>query len=135
MVYHDFGVIETQDYLIYRINEIRNYYALPSFEIDPAYTCAAASWSKRMWRLNICTHQDPETKENFWDRIVLCGGKIYRVAEIVACNVPSIEQAIGEWINNPGHAPFLFSKGGKAGVAVAGNDAETPRWYTLITDY
>ena len=135
MVYDDFGTIETQEYLMMRINEMRAFYVLPPFETDPAYTCAARGWSKRMWRLNLCTHRDPETRENFWDRIVLCEGRVYRVAELIACGQKNIEQALADWLNNPNHRQFLFSPGRKAGIGVAGDDDQDARWYTLIMEY
>lgn len=135
MVGIDFGTVENQDYLMYRVNEMRAYYGYPPFEPHAPYTCAAKSWSKRMWRLKFCGHRDPKTGEEFWDRIVLCDGKIYRAAEIVACAPPSIEQALANWLNEPTHRNILFSQGAKAGIGVAGDDEENPKWYTLIVDY
>lgn len=126
---------ETQEYMQARVNATRAQYGLRPVVLDTTLSCAARSWSKRVWRLNICTHVDPVTGQQFWQRVELCGGRLTRGGwEIVACGYPDINTAITGWLRSPSHRAVLLNPNvSTIGIGVAGpNFTQSERFYTIV---
>lgn len=130
----DEPLFEDQTYLLNQVNATRAKYGLRPVVLSTTLSCAARSWSKRIWRLRICTHTDPQTGQQFWQRVQLCGGRLTQGWEIVACGYPDIDSAILGWLNSPPHrnillSPYIRTIGiGFAGPAVKGSQ----RYYTIV---
>lgn len=128
-------VWETREQLLKAVNEVRAQYRLQPVYLYTPFNCAALSWSKRIWRMNICTHTDPQTGQQFWHRITMCGGRIFsQTTEIVSCGDPDINSAIQGWLISPSHRQALLNPYVRTvGIGVAGpalKDAK--KFYTII---
>lgn len=125
---------EDQIYLLHRVNATRAKYGLNPVMLLPPLSCAARAWSKRIWRLKVCTHVDPETGQQFWQRVQICEGQLTQGWEIVGCGYPDIDSVIQGWLSSPPHRNILLSPSirligiGFAGPAVKGSQ----RYYTII---
>lgn len=128
-------IYETREHIVNKINELRATYGRPPVELADPLNCAGLTWSKRMWRLNICAHVDPVTKTQWWQRLEVCGGQVRVIGyEVVACQFTSIEDAIKGWMSSNVHNQALLDGRTKfVGVGVAGSAIRNgPRWYTIV---
>ena len=131
----DQPLYETREAMLAAVNAVRAQYRLPPVSLRVDLSCAALTWSKRIWRLNICAHVDPQTGQQFWQRVALCDGRIYsQTWEIVACGYPDINQAIQGWLNSPPHRQALLNPYVRTiGVGVAGPALkDSRRFYTIL---
>lgn len=132
--YAEEPLFEDQEYLLSRVNRIRAAAGLNPVALSSTLSCAARSWSKRIWRLRICTHVDPQTGEQFWQRVAVCGGRLVQGWEIVACGYPEIDSALMGWLNSPPHRNILLNPNirtigiGAAGPAIK----QSQRYYTIV---
>lgn len=131
----DEPLYETREAMLAAVNATRAQYGLQPVALRVDLSCAALTWSKRIWRLNICGHVDPQTGQQFWQRVTLCGGRLYSQSfEIVACGYPNIASAITGWLNSPPHRqallnPYIRTIGvGAAGPALK----DSRRFYTIV---
>ena len=127
---------ETAEYLVMRVNEMRAYYRRAPVVFSPTLACAARSWAKTTWRLRYCGHVDMKTGQQFWQRVNICGGRLTRGYELVSCEVPSIEMALADWLNEPSSRKILLSPFiQRIGIGWAGSDKNSSRkYYTLVAD-
>jgi uncharacterized protein YkwD len=126
---------ETQEYMLAQVNATRAKFGLRPVILDTTLSCAARTWSKRVWRLNICAHVDPVTGQQFWQRVELCGGRLVRGGwEIVACGYPGINYAITGWLRSPSHRAVLLNPSvTNVGIGVAGPPyTQSERFYTIV---
>lgn len=131
----DTPIYESREYILGKINETRTRQGLAPVALADQLNCAALTWAKRTWRLNICTHVDPVTNQQFWQRLQLCGGRLDVLSfEIVACEYPSIDTAINGWLRSPSHRQALLHPGMRqVGIGVAGDPvSKAYRWYTIV---
>lgn len=131
----DRPLYESREYILGKINETRAQQGVALVALADQLNCAALTWAKRTWRLNICTHVDPITNQQFWQRIQVCGGRLDVLSfEIVACEYPSIETAINGWLRSPSHRQALLHPGMRqVGIGVAGDPvSKAYRWYTIV---
>lgn len=131
----DRPLYESRDYMLGKVNATRAQYGLQPLTLATPLNCSALTWAKRTWRLNICTHVDPITNQQFWQRLQVCGGRLDVLSfEIVACEYPSIETAINGWLRSPSHRQALLNPSVRyVGIGVAGDPvSKAYRWYTIV---
>lgn len=131
------GVIgqEPQEVMIQAVNKERAARLLRPVVSRKDLECASRSWAKSQWRLRICGHVHPQTGAHFWDRVRTCEGSIRGGVELIACNVPNIEAAVGQWVTDPQNAQYFFSPYVTTiGIGHAGWTEIYDGWYVLLLE-
>jgi uncharacterized protein YkwD len=129
----DSWALETPEEMLIAINEERTRIGLSEVVLRKDLECGARVWSKQMWRLQFCGHENPVDGTQFWDRVRLCEGEIRGGTEIIACKVPDFGHALGQWfLDEYNYKVITYPNLKTIGIGVAGDKNDL--WFTMLAE-